>query len=194
MQVREAAHTKESLDSRIGKGKLSGMPAHLSRSLIGLSLLSAVAGARGGDAIVSSFLKSSYCQQAGCVSQGHVSLAQDRRVQIYTLTSVTEAELRVYFLNQEAIGAAYVFPLADSWSHRTASVAAFFSAVLHTQLTAARVGQFADSPLNTALRLKDQARRFVLSNDVTSPPGDLTQRVLHVKYGRDLIAESEINK
>lgn len=167
------------------------MTSQLSLLVIGVGLSGAVAGARGGTADHPSFLRSPYCQQAGCVSQGSVFLAQDREVQIYTLTGVPEAELRVYFLGREAIGAAYVFPLADSWGERSGPVAAFFSAALRTQVTAVRIRQFADLPLNTTVRLADGARRFILSNDVTSPPGELTQRVLHVKYGRNLIAETQ---
>lgn len=161
--------------------------------LIGLCFLSAVAQARGTTGTPTPFINSSYCRQAGCVSQGSVKLAHDREVRIYTLTRTRDVELRVYFLGSEAIGAAYVFPLADSWTHRAKHVASFFSAALHTQLTSARIEGFANSPLSSALHLSDRGRRFTLSNDVTSPPGDLTQRVLHVKYGRDLISEASSN-
>lgn len=169
------------------------MTSRLSLLLFGLGVSVSTAHAFGGSADRISLLDSSYCRQAGCVSQGSVRLAQDREVRIYTLTSARDVELRVYFLGSEAIGAAYVFPLADNWTHRAKHVASFFSAALHTQLTNARIERFANSPLSSVLHLSDRARRFTLSNDVTSPPGDLTQRVLHVKYGRDLISEASSN-
>lgn len=137
------------------------------------------------------FLRSAYCQQAGCVSLGGI-VNGGTGVRIYALRSVPEVELRVYSVGNEVNGAAYVFWFADTWDHRAEDVAGFFSAALSTQVTPARIRQFAtSSSLDTVLRLADRERRFNLSYDVTSPPGRLNQRILHVKYGRDGVAEME---
>lgn len=150
----------------------------------GMSLAGGAARSNSADL----FLSSSFCQQYTCINLGVVQLTSDREIRIYTTTDV---ELRLYTLVGEVVGAEYVFPLNDTWDERAENVAAFFSEALRTRLSSTKVKQFAENPSSRATRFTDGRRRFLLSLEATHTPGLPEQRMLHVEYGRDFIAESQ---
>lgn len=159
--------------------------------LLAIAKGTSLAGSATQSASKDFFLSSLFCRQYACLKLGAVQLTIDREVRLYTINGV---ELRLYTLRGEVIGAEYVFPLNDTWDQRAENVAAFFSETLHTRLSSTKVKQFAENPNSRITRFTDGERRFLLSLEVTHTPGSLEQRMLHVSYGRDFIAEAENRK